>query len=303
MSQPPYGQPEPYQPGGYQQPSYPPPGSGAGGYPPPGSGAGGYPPPQPGYEQPGYPPQQAGYPPQQPGYPPQQPGYPPQPGYEQPGYPPQQAGYPPQQPGYPGQPYGAPPKKKSNALKIVLIIVGVVVLLCGAGVAYAIYQGKKKVDDFSTAARISVTEPATLGGREPATDPRLQSSVTALDTQMQSINGATSSVGAIYGDATKQDIVMVVAASTLLGSQQDRFDEFTKGLSSGGFSTSSLTDTEPGPLGGIAKCGDSSASGVPTAVCVWSDQGSVGMIAMLFKKRADLEKEFVTMRGEVEHKA
>ena len=61
-----------------------------------------------------------------------------------------------------------------------------------------------------------------------------------------------------------------------------------------------LTDTDPGPLGGIAKCGDTESSGVPMALCVWSDNGSIGMFAMLFKNRADLEKEFITLRGEVE---
>jgi hypothetical protein len=39
------------------------------------------------------------------------------------------------------------------------------------------------------------------------------------------------------------------------------------------------------------------------AVCLWSDNGSVGMLAMLFKQKADLEKEFVTLRGEVEKKS
>jgi hypothetical protein len=96
---------------------------------------------------------------------------------------------------------------------------------------------------------------------------------------------------------------MVATASTLRGTAQGRLDEFTSGLNSGGFSVGELKDTDPGPLGGIAKCGDSSAEGVPTAVCVWSDTGSVGMVAMLFKKRADLENEFVAMRGQVEQKA
>jgi hypothetical protein len=39
------------------------------------------------------------------------------------------------------------------------------------------------------------------------------------------------------------------------------------------------------------------------AICIWSDNGSAGMFLMFFKKKADLEKEFVTLRGEVEKKA
>jgi hypothetical protein len=39
------------------------------------------------------------------------------------------------------------------------------------------------------------------------------------------------------------------------------------------------------------------------ALCVWSDNGSIGMIAMLFKDKAALEKEFVSMRGQIEKKS
>jgi hypothetical protein len=311
MSQPPnppYGQPEPNQ-GGYQPP-YPPaqPTSGGpypgGGYSPP------VPPEQPGYDQgsqQGYPPPQSagGYPPpagQQPyGAPPAGQSYGAPPAGQPYGAPP--AGQPYGAPPAGQPPYGAPPKKKGGALKVVLIVVGVVLLLCIGGGVLLVVQGKKKVEDVVAAAKISVIEPTTLGGRDKVSDPQLAGSVQSLDSQMKNIKGTTSSVGAIYGDLQKQDLVMIAAASTLTGSQQSRFDEFTRGLSSGGFSTTSLTDTNPGPLGGLAKCGDSSAAGVPTAVCVWSDRGSVGMVAMLFKKKADLEKEFVSMRSEIEQKA
>jgi flagellar basal body-associated protein FliL len=201
------------------------------------------------------------------------------------------------------QPYGAPPKKKGGALKVVLIVLGVFLLLCIAGGIFAFVKGKDKVEDVVAASKISVVEPAQLGGRDKVTDPTLQSTVESLDTEMKNIKGTTSSVGAIYGDLQKQDVVLIAAASTLQGTAQSRYDEFTTGMNSGGFSTDKLTDTEPGPLGGIAKCGDSTAGGVPTAVCVWSDQGSVGMVAMLFKKKADLEKEFVSIRGQIEQKA
>jgi len=273
MSQPPYspyGQPDPNEGGGYQPPSYPPASGGTYGSPQQGSsypdgGYGGYQEPPPG-------------------------GYGPPPG----------GGYPP-----PGQsPYGAPPpKKKGGALKIVLSVVGVVLLLCVAGGVFAYVKTKDTVENVVAASKISVVAPATLAGRDKISDPQLQGSIDSLEGQMKTIGDATTSVAAIYGDLQKQDAVMVAAASTLKGSQQSRFDGFAKGIISGGFSTNNLTDTDPGPLGGIAKCGDSAIAGTKTAVCIWSDQGSVGMFAMLFKSKASLVKEFVTMRGQVEKKA
>jgi hypothetical protein len=185
----------------------------------------------------------------------------------------------------------------------VLIVAAVIAVLCVAGIGIAVFAAKDKVEQVVDATKITVVEPQTLGGREKASDPSLQSSVEGLDSEMAKIPGSTGSVGAIYGDIQKQDIVMVAAASSINGSPQSRYDEFTEGLGQGGIKLQDVTDTDPGPLGGIAKCGDSNTSGVPMAVCVWSDNGSVGMIAMMFKGKADLEKEFVSMRGEIEQKS
>jgi len=290
MSQPPY-QPYPGEPGpegGYQPPAAP------GSYPPPGSQPpGSY--PQSGSQPPG------AYPP---GSVPPPGAYPPPPG--QGSYPPpDQGSYPP--PGYQGAPQygmGQPPQKKSSALKIVLIVVGVVALLCVAGGVVAFVAAKDKVEQVVDATKITVVEPETLGGRAKASDPTLQTSINGLDGIMSNMPGATSSVGGIYGDLQKQDVVMVAAASSISGSAQERFDAMTQGLGgSGGMKIDNFSDTEPGPLGGIAKCGDTDTAGVPMAVCVWSDNGSSGMLLMMFKQKAELEKEFVTLRGEVEKKA
>jgi hypothetical protein len=146
-------------------------------------------------------------------------------------------------------------------------------------------------------------DPATLGGREKITDPTVAGSVSSLDSELAKLPGSTGSVGAVYGDLQSQDVVMVAAASSISGSAQSRYDEFTSGLAAGNMRIDNLTDVEPGPLGGIAKCGDTDSSGVPMAICVWSDNGSTGMFAMMFKQKAELEKEFVGLRGEVERKS
>jgi hypothetical protein len=273
MSQPPY-QPYPQEP----------------------SSGGGFPPPQP-----------PGYGQQPPVYGQQPPAYGQQPGYSAPpppdSFPPPQSGFPPPQSGFPPPGGAPPPKKKSSALKIVLIVVAVIAVLCVGGVAVSLFVAKDKVSEVVDAAKISVVEPQTLGGRPKVTDPAMAGSVSALDSELSKVPGATGSVGALYGNPEKQDLVMVAAASSITGSAQSKYDDFTSGMGSSGFDVSGLKDTDPGPLGGIAKCGDGTTAGVPMAVCVWSDNGSIGMVAMLFKKAADLQKEFVSMRGQIEKKA
>jgi hypothetical protein len=200
--------------------------------------------------------------------------------------------------------YGTPPPvKKSSALKIVLIVAAVIAVLCVGGIGVAFFAAKDKVADVVDAAKISVVAPDTLAGREKVTDPTLTSSVSELDSALGKVPGATGSVGAVYGEAAEQDLVMIAAASTISGTAQGRFEEFTRGMGEGGLDIKNLTDTTPGPLGGIARCGDSKVQNVPMAICVWSDNGSLGMIAMMFKEKADLEKEFVTMRGQIEQKS
>jgi len=199
--------------------------------------------------------------------------------------------------------FNAPPKKKNKALRIVLIVVAVIAVLCVGGIGVAFFAAKDKVAQVVDATKITVVEPETLGGRAKVTDPNLQASVSELDNELSKAPGATGSVGAAYGDLKKQDVVMVVAASSISGSAESRFKEFTTGMSQGGTKVNNFTDVDPGPLGGIAKCGDTKESGVPMAICVWSDNGSIGMFAMLFKEKADLQKEFVAMRGQVEQKS
>jgi len=292
MSQPPYPPQQPQEP--YGQPYGQQPTSGGAYGQPTTGGSYGQPTSGGAYGQPtsggayGQPTSGGAYPP------PADPTYPPPPGGAYP--PPGGGAFPP-----PGG--GEPPKKKGGALKVVLIVVAVVAVLCAAGIGATFFFAKDKVEEIADGAKITVAAPATLGGREKITDPSIAAAAEEMDKELGNVAGATSSVGAMYGDVAKQDIVMVAAASTVSGSAQSRFDEFTKGMESGGMKSANLTDTDPGPLGGIAKCGDTKQDSVDMAICVWSDNGSTGMFAMLFKNKADLEKEFVTLRGEVEKKA
>lgn len=290
--QPPFGQPpapgQPY-PAAPQHGSYPPPPPGQdAGYPPPGS-----------YPQPPSAPQPGGYPPpnfpESGGYPP--PSYPEQGGYPPGGQPP--PGYP-QAAGYP--PIGAPvPPKKSKALKIVLISLAVVLLLCLGGAAVTYYALRDKVADVVDATSTRLVTPDTLGGRAKVTLPELQATADGMVTDMKSaVPNATSTVAAFYGDIAKQDLVMIAGASGLILDPGKQLDDAIKSMGSGGLSLSNVTTIEPGPLGGTAKCGDSDTGGLSMGVCVWADRGSLGVIAMFFKKAEDVKAEFQTIRAAVE---
>jgi hypothetical protein len=228
----------------------------------------------------------------------------PQPGFAtQPGFPPQ-PGFAPQ-PGVAGPFPGAfppPARKKSSALKIVLIVLAVMLVLCVGGAAAIFFAARDGVSEIAEAAEVKVVEPAELGGRPKLTGPQYTAGVATLSDAMSRVPGATSHIGAMYGNPAAKDIVMIAGAASIRGSEKTRLDQFVKGMTSGGFKTTDMAVVDAGPHGGIAQCGSSTVGGAPTAICVWSDEGSLGMITMLFKPVSDLEKEFIAMRGQIEQK-
>ena len=245
-----------------------------------------YPPPQhqPGGFQPPQQPQYGG------GYPqaPQQPQY--------------GADYPqtPQQPQY-GNQFGAPvPPKKSGVGKILLIVLAVVLVLCVGGGIVTWIATKDTVGEVVTATKTRVVEPQTLGGRPKVTDPQLQNAATQMKVSLsKDVPEATSTAGAFYGDPAKKDLVMIVAVSGVMADPKKELDDATVAVTPD-LATKDFKTVDPGPLGGVAKCCDGKASGEQVAVCIWADRGSLGMVVVYFKSAAELQKEFVSMRGEIE---
>ncbi|MET7836535.1 hypothetical protein ABZS44_27335 [Micromonospora sediminicola] len=259
-----------------QPPSNPYPGN----YPPPPQQPGGYQPPQ---QQPQY---GGGYPPA----PQQQPQY----GGDYPQVP--------QQAQYGGDQLGAPvpPKKKSGVGKILLIVLAVVLVLCvGGGVAFWLAAGDD-VKDVVTATKTRVVEPTTLGGRPKVSQPELQSAALQMKSEFsKDVPNATSTAGAFYGDPAKKDLVMIAGVSGVIADPKkemaDAITAITPELGAKEFKT-----VDAGPLGGDAKCGDGKTEGIPVGVCIWVDKGSLGMVVIYFKSAAELQSEFVSLRGEIE---
>ncbi len=300
MSQPPYsGPPHPEQP--YSGPP-------ASGQPYPGQpGAGQQYPGQayPGQQYPSY----AGQPnPDVPSSVPPQPGFPP-PAYGA-------------QPGYPG---AEPPKRKSKALPIALVAIAVVLVLCvgGGTAAYLLVRNTTEdvadaiesaapVPTVTTAAptteptpteaakTITVVEPKKLGGRPKLTDEQFAGIAEQLESDLAEAPGATTSVGALYGTVAKRDIVVIAGVAAPVDNPTQELNGTFFGAGVGGLDVTGITEVDPGPLGGEAKCGKADASGVNMALCAWADDGSVGWIIWYFKSVKQAKGEFAKLRGEIE---
>lgn len=329
MSQPPYSGPpgDPYsgQPG---QPPYP-------GRPYPGQPNPDVPtsvPPQPGYPPTtSYPAPQYGQPaapqygqPDAPQY-----GQPPSP-YGQPDY--AQQGY--GQPGYP--PAGPPPKKKSKALPIILVSVGIVLVLCIGTITAVFLVGKDKVDDvkkaIDTAAsatptvpsdtgtpeattptdpptqapvtNVKITEPKTLGGRPKINDPSLSATTkTMTSALLDEYPDATGSFGAFYGVPAKKTLVMALGVEAPIPNPALEVTKNFAGMGLSGSQIKNIVTVSTGALGGTAKCGSSQTNGVSLAVCSWADEGSSGMVVFYYKSVSKAKAEFPALRAQIEKKS
>jgi hypothetical protein len=251
------------------------------------------------------------------------------PPYGQPDY--AQQGY--GQPGYP--PAGPPPKKKSKALPIILVAVGIVLVLCIGGITAVVLVGKDKVDDVKKAidtaasatptvpsgpgtpeattttppaqapvANVKITEPKTLGGRPKINDPSLTATTKTMTSELlDEYPDATSSFGAFYGVPAKKTLVMALGVEAPI---PDPALEVTKNFAGMGLSGTQIKNIVPastGSLGGTAKCGSSQTNGVSLAVCSWADDGSSGMIVFYYKSVTKAKAEFPALRAQIEKKS
>ncbi|GAA4949003.1 hypothetical protein [Actinoplanes utahensis] len=266
--QPQYGQPQYGQPQVPQQPQY--------GQPQQQYG-------QPEYGQPDYGQQQAGYGQQQAGY-----GQQPPPGFAPP------------PPGFAPPPGG--PAKKSKALPIVLVVIGIVLVLCvGGGVAFYIFA-KDEIDAGVEASKITISEPATLGGQPKLNSQEFASLTADMEKELAGYPGASSSFGAFYGDITKSQMTAAIATKATLADPKAELDASFKSFSETA-QISGITPVGTGTLGGVAQCGTAAMEGEKVAVCGWADQGSVGMIMYFFKTADQVAAEFPKHRAEIETKS
>ncbi|SIS11331.1 hypothetical protein SAMN05421833_12897 [Microbispora rosea] len=95
-------------------------------------------------------------------------------------------------------------------------------------------------------------------------------------------------------------MVLAFGVSAPVSDPDATIDRFVDAM---GTKVSHMKQVQPGPLSGVAKCGDAKlAENVPIGVCAWVDSNTRGMIAMYFKSGDQAATEFVKIRGEIEQR-
>ncbi|MEV0897269.1 hypothetical protein [Actinoplanes sp. NPDC049802] len=188
-------------------------------------------------------------------------------------------------------------------MPIVLLSVAIALVLCVGGAATILLIGKNAVDDAeAAAARVTIAQPVTLGGLPLVDDPRFSAVTEEMESSLAAYPGASSSFGALYGSPTGQNMVAALATKATITDPEKEVAESFRVFGQSA-TVSGLADAATGELGGVAKCGTSSTSGIDLAICGWADEGSVGMIMWFFKTAADVRADFPALRAEIESKS
>lgn len=192
----------------------------------------------------------------------------------------------------------APPSRRSRRILVALAVV--LLLVVGAGTAFVLLRTDLGIEDTRPAR---LTTPDTLAGRPKITDGKLQELAAELvATIKRNVPEATDTVGAFYGNPAKKDMIMVAGASGPVSDPGGQLDRAMHEMATGGLAIRDVTKADPGPLGGVAKCGDATADGVPLGVCAWSDRGSLVLVVLYYTDARQAAAGLAGIRAAIEQR-
>jgi hypothetical protein len=200
----------------------------------------------------------------------------------------------------PGPGPGRPAHRRSETGRLVAVVLAAVVLVCAVSATAAYLVTRDSGKTAVATAHTRLVAPGTLAGRARVNQPSIQAGIDAAVAELKGQHGITSVVGGAYGDLAKRDLVIVVAAAQAIADPTRALDPFIAGMSRAGVRVTGLTAVSPGPLGGVAKCGDTTVSGIAAGICAWADRASTGSVVIYFANAAAAKAEFVRIRGAVE---
>ncbi|BCJ63845.1 hypothetical protein [Polymorphospora rubra] len=120
--------------------------------------------------------------------------------------------------------------------------------------------------------------PATVAGLQRDTSEEALTTADYLRTAFAAGIDLDESIGAVYGDPGAADrSVLLFGGTTLLWSPERDLDSMLELVADDTGAVSDVREVEPGPLGGVMKCGVSRGTDGDIPVCGWADHGSIAI--------------------------
>ncbi|GIH10209.1 hypothetical protein Rhe02_82760 [Rhizocola hellebori] len=204
------------------------------------------------------------------------------------------------------------PSSRKNLWITWTVVVALLLCLGGTGAGATLYWLHHRSTAEAEPApprtgKVTLVAPEMLGARPKNSDAAMNH---ALEEMKQALGGNAAGglgehVAAGYGD-TQRDQLMVVAFpvdnADVSAFQFDLMFSFIGAATDG--KVSNTVEVDPGALGGIARCGDLTLqdSDATTAVCLWMDEFSLGLVFWDSTTAERAKLEFIGIREQIERK-
>lgn len=202
----------------------------------------------------------------------------------------------------PQRPDGGGPGEEHRGLLRRPLVLGVLVVAAGAGIAAAITLGPSylRILDQKDATLATPERAAglTLDDTEPA-----RGTADYLRTALAADLGLDNTVGGVYTDPDAPSrSVIFVGGTTLLRSPEKDLDRALSLLSDEASAVTGVRSFPSGELGGVLKCGTTTADGSALTVCGWADHGSIALVLFPDRSIDDSASLLRDMRIEIQHR-
>jgi hypothetical protein len=180
---------------------------------------------------------------------------------------------------------------RSRRPLVALVVLGVVAVLAALAAfvwpGLLVSQPDDEVPQLEPRSTASVAAPAAVTLQTPATAAGLTrvsgAAATALKATADAttLAGFTAPVSAVYGTAGKPVATVIAWTATTPPGPTAVSTAFAGVEAATGVTVSAVRPVAAGSLGGQMRCGASTVSGGPAAVCFWADDVSFGAVTVL----------------------
>lgn len=176
------------------------------------------------------------------------------------------------------------------------VVVAVVLVASGGEGELAVSASSSPTVD---APRRRIVVPDTLAGRPQARDRHLRDLDLELIMTLKAMAPSVTSVDARHYGSTETNSLIAFGAAT--GTIRDPTRTLDHWFDSA-FKLSNFASTDPGPLGGVAECGQGMSGGMTVHACGWAHEESIGFVYFYEASAAEVPAQFVQIRNQVEQR-
>lgn len=175
---------------------------------------------------------------------------------------------------------------RPRGLWIALAVLGAAAIVASVTVGPMVWRMTQQRD-------ATLTMPETVAELKRDDSERAKATASDLVTALRAEIQLDQSAAAIYSDPSSEPgrSIMLFGGTTLLWSPERELDAVLKLVEDDVDKIRDLQTVEPGPLGGVMKCGTTTAESAPMAVCGWADHGSIALA--LFPERSPSDAAFL----------